>query len=486
MGGSEKNVLLVRHLPDELTTADKQSLLQHFGAVGVKCLSNKGCLRHTAFATFEDEESAENALSRLHQLKVMGRTLVVEFAKTQQQKDMAAGSLLDNQKKPDDENREDVSKEKDVEDVAREKARKLKGQILSASSGLGLDFPINPKLYYKYPQPTVGILANIINALVSVPKFYTQVLHLMNKMNLPAPFGPVTQTPPIPTDAPAEQPPEPDEMEIASSTEESELESDGEHKQKKEKVKPSIKRRSQARFPRAKKMKLQVPSAGLVKALTAGTATVTAKPQDVFDQQLPATTIKKLEMKLPQSLSDILEAHTKKTAVTTNVDESTTSVGFGVMKATAKETEELPSENESSDDDNENEVKEFISSRELRKNRISSKEMESMSVFKKYNAGEPTTRLYIKNLNKQCEQKDLKFIYGRYVDWDSKMDQDMFSIQLMTQGRMKGQAFVSLPSEFAAKKAVKDTNGYQLLGKPIVVQFARSSKPKEPQTSKTT
>jgi len=34
-----------------------------------------------------------------------------------------------------------------------------------------------------------------MNAIIAVPKLYTQVLHLMNKMNLPAPFGPVTKTP---------------------------------------------------------------------------------------------------------------------------------------------------------------------------------------------------------------------------------------------------------------------------------------------------
>jgi len=32
------------------------------------------------------------------------------------------------------------------------------------------------------------VVANISRALVAVPKFYTQVLHLMNKMNLPSPF----------------------------------------------------------------------------------------------------------------------------------------------------------------------------------------------------------------------------------------------------------------------------------------------------------
>ena len=39
----------------------------------------------------------------------------------------------------------------------------------------------------------------------------------------------------------------------------------------------------------------------------------------------------------------------------------------------------------------------------------------------------------------------------------------------MTTGRMKGQAFIGLPSEDIALQAITDTNGYQLKGKPIVV-----------------
>lgn len=50
---------------------------------------------------------------------------------------------------------------------------------------------------YLYPPPSPSVLANIAQTLVAVPKFYTQVLHLMNKMNLPTPFGPVTTLPSI-------------------------------------------------------------------------------------------------------------------------------------------------------------------------------------------------------------------------------------------------------------------------------------------------
>ena len=46
-----------------------------------------------------------------------------------------------------------------------------------------------PDFQYAYPEPTEEILDNIKRAIAAVPKLYTQVLHLMNKMNLPVPFG---------------------------------------------------------------------------------------------------------------------------------------------------------------------------------------------------------------------------------------------------------------------------------------------------------
>lgn len=40
---------------------------------------------------------------------------------------------------------------------------------------------------------------------------------------------------------------------------------------------------------------------------------------------------------------------------------------------------------------------------------------------------------------------------------------------LMKEGRMKGQAFVGLPSEQSAEKALRETNGYVLHDKPLIV-----------------
>lgn len=44
-----------------------------------------------------------------------------------------------------------------------------------------------------------------------------------------------------------------------------------------------------------------------------------------------------------------------------------------------------------------------------------------------------------------------------------------FDIRLMKEGRMKGQAFIGLPNEKAAAKALKEANGYVLFEKPMVV-----------------
>ncbi|QHN86940.1 U11/U12 small nuclear ribonucleoprotein kDa protein [Arachis hypogaea] len=91
---------------------------------------------------------------------------------------------------------------------------------------LGVDYPFPPhleqfknnilgeaechcNLQYAYPPPDENILTNIANALIAVPRFYTQVLHLVNKMNIPAPFRMALPTPPLPPPVPTPPPPLP-------------------------------------------------------------------------------------------------------------------------------------------------------------------------------------------------------------------------------------------------------------------------------------
>lgn len=46
----------------------------------------------------------------------------------------------------------------------------------------------------------------------------------------------------------------------------------------------------------------------------------------------------------------------------------------------------------------------------------------------------------------------------------------------MQEGRMKGQAFITLQNVEQAQLALNETNGFILKDKPMVVQFAKISK----------
>ncbi|XP_048882460.1 RNA-binding region-containing protein 3 [Brienomyrus brachyistius] len=479
--------LIIRHLPSELNRDEKEDLLRYFGAVSVRAFSDRGLLKHTAFASFASEKSAAKALGRLHQLKILNHTLVVEFAK-----DQDAVTVLKNPPVSDS-----LTKEKDV--------KKKDGQQPSAplietgaAPSLGLKFQVNPSLKYLYPPPSGRILTNITHALISVPKFYVQVLHLMNKMNLPCPFGAITAAPPLYESVPVQPPPMPplppeypplpeEEMEF-SSEEESEYESeDGEEKERMVRMMGIVnqqckrllrtKRSSTRKKPKLKDLlfapKADAPS-GHAPAL---------QPSDVFEQA-QALNQKKIEFHISADVSELLDRGAAAPAEEPKgpevvVEEETLTLeqpadGFGKIYPVAQ----VAKVEEDSDEDTEI-PSEFISRRELEKGRLTKDEIKRMSVFKNYEPGDPTCRLYVKNIAKQVEEKDLRYIYGRYVDMSSETERNMFDVVLMKEGRMKGQAFIGLPSETSAAKALRDTNGFVLQDKPLIVQFARSARPKE-------
>ncbi|XP_069825110.1 RNA-binding region-containing protein 3 isoform X2 [Dendropsophus ebraccatus] len=475
--------LLIRHLPAELTPEEQRVLLEKSGAESVRlCYGRtRGSLKNAAFATYPNKYAAAKALSVLHQLKVLGHTLIVEYAKEDcvHLPDQPAYS----------------EKKKSGEQVDESKDPKLPDQV-SIERGIapnhGLVFPIRSTLKYLYPPPTSTVLANIANALASVPKFYVQVLHLMNKMNLPAPFGPPTAQPPlyadylaiptlyppVPPDLP-ENPPLPEldddyDMDV-SSREESEYESaDEEEKERVARLKelagklpkrPKIKKQPR---PRKKpKIKDLIP----VPAVPHSHSHAPLLPSEVFEQPC-VIGLKKMELHIPADIPAAMDDSDVGMEATMAPD------GFGkIYPVTELKDEE---ENEEEDDDL---PKEFISRRELEKGRLSKEEMRRLSVFKNYEAGEPNCRLYVKNLSKQVTEKDLKFIFGKFIDFSSDTEKNMFDIRLMTEGRMKGQAFIGFPSEDVAAKALKHTHGYLLFDKPMVIQFARSARPK-PNTDK--
>lgn len=91
-----------------------------------------------------------------------------------------------------------------------------------------------------------------------------------------------------------------------------------------------------------------------------------------------------------------------------------------------------------------------------------------MPKFSNYEAGVPTSRLYIKNLTKHTTEDDLKYIYGNLFESEEDMKNNL-EINLMKSGRLKGQAFLKFKSIEMAEKALLKTNGYILHNKPMIV-----------------
>ncbi|KAM9331745.1 RNA-binding region-containing protein 3 isoform 1-T2 [Pholidichthys leucotaenia] len=485
---NSSKTLVVRHLPAELSRDEKEDLLKYFGAESVRVFSDKGRMKHAAFATFRSEKSAAKALSRLHQLEVLDQKLVVEFAKGQ-------GNIT-------------VLKDPPVSDIAKsgkeeqKKHENKQSNIPLIETGvapsLGLKFQSNPTLKYLYPPPSHGILTNITHALMSVPKFYVQVLHLMNKMNLPCPFGPVTTRPPMfdplppappipmPPPFPPDYPPLPVDQNHLSS-EESEYESgDDEDKERivrlmglvnqacKRPLRP--KTASKRKKPKIKDL-LYAPKPD-------SQSGPVLQPSDVFEQLHPAGP-RKIEFRISApEMGAVVEGsgpgrpdeEGRGVDVAPSVGQELADAGgFGKLSFATQTSQQ---QEEHSDDDGDF-ISDVISRKELEKGRLSRDEIKRMSVFKNYEPGEPTCRLYVKNIAKQVGEKDLKYIYGRYFDPSSETERNMFDVVLMKEGRMKGQAFIGLPSLRSAEKALRETNGYILYDKPLVVQFARSARPKQ-------
>ncbi|XP_033727984.1 RNA-binding region-containing protein 3-like isoform X2 [Pecten maximus] len=462
------DTLFVRHLPGELSPAQREDFLGHFGAESVKVMGNRGRLKYTAFATFRDHARAKQALSHLHQLEVLGSKLVVEFAKENQRKNFPS-VLHDKIKEVKEEKTEE---NEDVKDDVLQTPLPSTDKTFTKWS---LDYPRNPRLYYLYPPPNMSVISNIANAVAAFPKLYVQVLHLMNKMNLPSPFGPLTAQPPLAYEQPF-QPQEPEHVKEASS-EESEVESEedtqrsifGERASKRPSpiTAKSSRPRKVPRLVLEKEPQRQIPTGPVLSA------------KDVFEQT-NQTGVKKIQLKIPEAVKpnpvqplgdeDMPDKGNE-------ADQKEEGSGFGKIVPSEKPSEEI--EMKDSNLPYTIDPSLFLTTEQLQKGRISTSEMKNFSVFKRYDAGEPTTRLYIKNLAKHTTEQDIVNLYGQYVNWQSELHKNMFDVRLMKEGRMKGQAFVTFPTEEAAGRALKETNGYVINAKPMVVQFARSAKAKD-------
>ncbi|KFV41263.1 RNA-binding protein 41, partial [Gavia stellata] len=112
---------------------------------------------------------------------------------------------------------------------------------------------------------------------------------------------------------------------------------------------------------------------------------------------------------------------------------------------------------------------EFVPEEEICKNRLSEEELRNIPRFSSYHPGDPNKVLYLKNLGPRVTMKDLVSLFARF----QKEDSPPIQFRLLS-GRMRGQAFITFPDTEMAQDAMLLVNGYNLQGKPLVIEFGKS------------
>lgn len=422
-----EDTLKIKNLPMDLSEQEKEEFLQHFGAQKVKIITFVNKQKSIALAQFESKEIAKSVLLRLHQIKILNSRLCVEYA----DHDIVQGN----------------PRLKKVESVKGDKStfKRFISKLNAFNNSVSFYQPPPNHLRYAYPKPNRATINNIAHALASVPKFYTQVLHLMNRMNLPPPFSDIPDPPQVSLRHQIQQPimkPIPMSEIKEKSSSESEIESDPETSGGYSKEIIPMKRNL------AQKKAIKRPK--FIKPPLINTSI--SKGTDRTDEFFEKTEIQKhrIELKVTtQTLNDTVEE------VSANAPGDIEEDTFDKIKE-----------------------REIISEEELNTNRIPSKDLSVLPVFKDYHPGAPTSRLYVKNISKTVEAKDLEYIYKRYLEVDENT-KSVFNVRLMQEGRMKGQAFITLDNVQLAQKALEETNGFILKDRPLVVVFAKSAAPKK-------
>jgi len=479
----ERTTLFVKHMPALLTVEEKKHFFSLFGASNVRVMPIQGKLKHTAFVSFPSPEKAREALQRLHQLEILDCILSAEFAKKLTKRlDISAEQITTDSKV----NFDSTKKGEDLQFSSTLKRCKFCHKLPPVAPHFGIEYPTNPGCRYLYPQPTADVLVNVCSALLTVPKFYTQVLHLMNKMNLYPPFGSATHIPPMLLEHVSQYVSVQHQVVNTARHEESESEYESHEetcaanelanklppsravtalKRKRHKVSSSPKRKL-SKLKLDKSIPKVVSDSGKKDISAAFETPVESAKKGISISVPPEFTLHKAAETI-QPIEDDADA----SSIPENKNDSD---GFGKLPPISKQT----ASDHNDDNQDYNLTFDFVSQKQLERGRLSTKEMKTNPLFKNYHPGQSSCRLYIKNLSKKATDKDLRFIFGRFVNFNNNEEVKMFDIRVMTQGRMKGQAFVGMPNVKTAKTALEAVNGYQLIGKPMVVLFARSAAPK--------
>ncbi|XP_014371063.2 RNA-binding region-containing protein 3 [Papilio machaon] len=425
-------VLIIRHLPEQLSFKDKEQLLMHFGAIQVWETPKK---RNYIFASFATIEKAKESLFRLHQLEIAQRRLIVEFSF-------------------DKEPVNQIKYEEEKTSVTTKHVKEFLKLLNAWNPSVNFYQPPPVHVKYKYPDVDPNIVVNIVYNLFTHKPFYIQSLHLMNKMSLDTSFVENEKASLFFKDTFKQFFPDPPTIQLPAVPSEPESEISSDETEQNKEICSSLPRRRIHTLPVTRKR----PAAVLSTATLPKTKKPTVNQEEVFETVAPAPEAKKISVIVPQ------DALTKPTEEPEVIGE------LGKFERELPETQEEQPQVEPEQP--------TISRSELVRNRISYRDMKVLPVFKNYHPGQPSMRLYIKNLAKTVTEQDVTRIYRRYIENLPEDKQIGFDVRVMQEGRMKGQAFVTFPSVRIAENALTETNGFMLKEKPMVVQFARAANKK--------
>lgn len=300
-----------------------------------------------------------------------------------------------------------------------------------------INYASSPLLEYAYPPINETIVTNITNgelseatlriAIIAVPKLYTQVLHLMNKMNLPPPFGPARKRPAMP----------------ATEQIKDEIKSYGES---------VLKRNHETKEESMKKKNQQLEEEE------------EEEEDEEEEEEIPDD--KRPRIDNPFSKTEVIQPPAPSAAPAKEAQLIQPAKVISVDKSEIKSMFATPTA-----------VRSCVPLQDILKHRISKEEMSHQKAFNNYSYGDPSCKLYLRNMAKDVTADDLLRLFGCFFDSDEeasayKVEMEMkcrkLEIRIM-EGRMRGQAFITFPSVELAREALVTVNGYLLKEKPIVI-----------------
>ncbi|KAG4076110.1 hypothetical protein HA402_011456 [Bradysia odoriphaga] len=435
----DPHLIWIRNFPSDFLATEIQEFvdicLTNTTATIVSITNNK-----SALIRFSTTLEPKHYIRELHQRPVKDRLLSVSYAKK-----LSASNSTNTVPSSS-------SSKTEIKQNFSKFLRKL-----NATDSL-FEQPPPPYLRYVYPKANRDILDAVSIALETNPKLYTQVLHLMNRMNLEPPFivgsknlvWPSSKTETRREDVVLQDAFTQTDRKTNTliGSDESELESEASDAESQTKMQ-TRKRHAAEKLPNPKRIRsmLQSVQNGYTNKLNGQTVTPVTVIGDAFEVSNNVI-----------DRSIVINAPTELTATETPVN-------LVVGSITA-----FPANQKDQEVDPPSCIADAL------QNRLSADQLNSHPLFQNYNPGAPSNKLYLKNLAKDVDEDDLKGIYSRFAYPGQSLD-----IRLMKTGRMKGQAFVCFNDPYmdeesgysSVEKALRETNGLILKDKVMVVTYGK-------------